>query len=294
MNERWKRRSAEWLRSTGQALIAAGLLVLLFAGYQNWVTDAVQQNSQSKLLTIVHHTLPPGATNRVIGPATPLPTTTDPGVGHWLGVISIPAIDLKQVIVDGTDKSQLQLGPGHYIGTALPGEAGNVGIAGHRTTWGHPFRHLDLLKPGNQIIITTPRAAVLYKVLWKKVVDPTDLSVVAPSTENLLTLTTCNPPYSAATRLVVRAQLVAVGKERPGSQNQPWADKTTILTEQEHYPMWPTYVFGGLLALLLVLAERWRRISARPWLVVVGALVVVTPVVLVWFNAISHVLPAGI
>ena len=75
---------------------------------------------------------------------------------------------------------------------------------------------------------------------------------------------------------------------------QPWADKTTILTEQEHYPMWPTYVFGGLLALLLVLAERWRRISARPWLVVLGALVVVTPVVLVWFNAISHVLPAGI
>lgn len=294
MNSRWKRRSAEWLRSTGQALIASGILVLLFAGYQNWVTDAVQQHSQSKLFKVVRHTLPAGATNRVIGPPTPLPTTADPGVGHWLGVIEIPAIDLKQVIVDGTDKSQLQLGPGHYIGSSMPGEAGNVAIAGHRTTWGHPFRHLDLLKPGNQIVITTPRAAVLYKVIWKKVVQPTDLSVVAPTSVNVLTLTTCNPPYSAATRLVVRAQLVAVGKLRPGSQNQPWSEKIPILTAQEHYPMWPTYVFGGLLALILVLAERWRRVSSRGWLVVLGTLVVVAPVVVVWFNAISHVLPAGI
>ncbi len=289
-------RVAQVLRETGRTFIALGVLVLLFAGYQNWITDTTQHRSQSALQREVTKVITGKPVTSVVGPNTPLPTSKDPGVGHWLGVISIPTISLSQVIVDGTDKSQLQLGPGHYIGTAMPGEAGNVGIAGHRTTWGRPFRNLDKLRKGDHIFITTPRAAVLYRVVWIRIVSPNDTSVVAPTSTPSLTLTTCNPPYSAASRLVVRAELGAVGKIHT---NTPISTVTTkqsspLLKNQEHYPKWPVLIYGLLLALILITGELRRRRSSRQVVATVATLVLALPVTLLWFNAIAHVLPAGI
>jgi sortase A len=270
-------------------------LVLLFAGYQNWITDTTQHRSQAALQHEVTKVISGKPVTSVIGPNTPLPTSKDPGVGHWLGVISIPTISLSQVIVDGTDKSQLQLGPGHYIGTAMPGEAGNVAIAGHRTTWGRPFRNLDKLHMGDQIFITTPRAAIMYRVIWIKVVSPSDTGVVAPTTTPSLTLTTCNPPYSAASRLIVRAELGAVGKIH--TEIPTWTvterQSSTLLKGQERYPKWPVFLYGLLLALILILGELRRR-GSRPVVATVATLLLALPVTLLWFNAIAHVLPAGI
>ena len=290
-----QRYSAVLLREAGRTLISLGILVLLFAGYQNWVTDTTQHRSQSALDKEVAKVITGKPVTSVIGPNTPLPTSKDPGVGHWLGVISIPTISLSQVIVDGTDKSQLQLGPGHYIGTAMPGEAGNVAIAGHRTTWGRPFRNLDKLHKGDHIFITTPRAAIMYRVVWIKIVSPNDTGVVAPTTTPSLTLTTCNPPYSAASRLVVRAELGAVGKIHTETPTWTVTEKQSspLLKNQEHYPKWPVLLCGLLLALILILGELRRRRS-RPVVATVATLVLALPVTLLWFNAIAHVLPAGI
>ncbi len=111
------------------------------------------------------------------------------------------------MIVEGTGEGQLQEGPGHYPGTPLPGEVGNAAIAGHRTTYGAPFYNLDGLKPGDAINVETPQGLFQYVVVLAKIVQPTDTSVLQTSVLPELTLTTCNPRYSASQRLVVQALL---------------------------------------------------------------------------------------
>ena len=128
------------------------------------------------------------------------------GTGDSLTRIRIPAINVDMVVVQGTTPSALRAGAGHYQNTPLPCDAGNVAIAGHRTTYGKPFANLDVLKPGDTIELDTPIGGCVYQVAKAPfVVTPDDLSVIAATTERSLTLTTCNPRGSAAQRLVVRA-----------------------------------------------------------------------------------------
>lgn len=119
----------------------------------------------------------------------------------------IPKISLRTNVLSGTGPEILKKGAGHYEETPLPGEKGNCAIAGHRTMHGHPFRYLDDLIRGDEIIIYTADGKHVYRVTEKKVVKPTDLSVIAPSEEAKLTLTACHPVGSARQRLVVVAQL---------------------------------------------------------------------------------------
>ena len=131
--------------------------------------------------------------------------SADPALGAALGVITIPAIDLSMVVVEGTGDDQLRSGPGHYPGTPLPGEAGNSAIAGHRTTYLHPFYNLNDLVAGDPITIETVQGIFLYHVTSSLIVAPNDVSVIAATTTPTLTLTTCNPrlqrhPASGGTR----------------------------------------------------------------------------------------------
>ncbi len=125
-----------------------------------------------------------------------------------VGKIVISKIGLEAYVLEGTDKGTLNKGPGHYEETPLPGEDGNSAIAGHRTMYGHPFRRLDKLINGDEIIIYSPTGKHIYKVAEKKVVSPKDLSVIGQGTEAELTLTTCNPVGSARQRLVITALLI--------------------------------------------------------------------------------------
>lgn len=284
-------RHADLLAHVGHALITLGLITILFGGYQLWFTDTVQHATQTKLIREVRNVLPDGTAPRVTGPATPLPALPDPGEGHWVGTLSIPAIHLKQVIVNGTSVNDLRLGPGHYIGTPLPGEAGNVAIAGHRTTWGAPFRNLDKLTAGDQIVITTPRADVLYRVTSSSVVSPTDMSVIAPTGSNTLTLTTCHPAYSASQRLVIHATLAAVGHLRP---EQQIVTVSKVITRDSRPHSWgPLLLWGALALALYLLTLRLLRTTTRTVLVLGVALVLAAPVLLGLFGAISWLLPAG-
>jgi sortase A len=112
--------------------------------------------------------------------------------------------------------SALRAGAGHYPETPLPCELGNVGIAGHRTTYGKPFSQIDRLKTGDPIILETPVGSCTYKVSKDPfVVAPDDFSVVAPppdATSRWLTLTSCHPKGSAAHRIVIRATFVSASK----------------------------------------------------------------------------------
>jgi sortase A len=128
--------------------------------------------------------------------------------GDALTRVKIPAIGVDVVVVEGTTASALRAGAGHYPTTPLPCEQGNVGIAGHRTTYGKPFANLDQLKPGDDIILETPVGSCTYKVsVAPYVVPPQQTDVVAPTAESVLTLTTCHPKGSAAKRLIILAAL---------------------------------------------------------------------------------------
>jgi LPXTG-site transpeptidase (sortase) family protein len=140
--------------------------------------------------------------------------------GDPVARLEIPSIGVDKVVVSGVLTEDLEHGPGHYPGTPLPGEVGNAGIAGHRTTYGSPFSNLDKLKPHDEIIVTTTAGRFRYVVVGSKIVQPSDASVLAPSTDFRLTLTTCDPRYSTAHRLVITAVF------DPNAPNEPVA--TTV------------------------------------------------------------------
>lgn len=130
-------------------------------------------------------------------------------LGQALGLIEIPDIGIDLVFVAGVGKQELKLGPGHYPGTPLPGQFGNAAIAGHRTTYGAPFSNLDLLKAGDEIVITYPSATYVYLVSSTSIVTPDEVSVIATkdSSKGSLTLTTCHPKGSSAQRLIISAEI---------------------------------------------------------------------------------------
>ena len=138
-------------------------------------------------------------------------------IGDPITKISIPAAGLNPtVVVEGTGASALRAGAGHYPNTPLPGEEGNVAIAGHRTTYGKPFANLDHLKIGDEIFLETPVGKYTYKVMRDPfIVTPTDFSVIAQTPGKTLTLTTCHPKGSARQRLIVKAELVSPTANQP-------------------------------------------------------------------------------
>jgi sortase A len=135
--------------------------------------------------------------------------------GSPLGEIEIPAIGLHMVVVQGTTTGDLERGPGHYDAqsgqaTDLPGMGGVVGIAGHRTTFLEPFRHIDALRLGDRIEMTMPYGTFTYEVIGHQTVLPSDWAILQPRSFEEIVLSACTPVYSASHRLVVYARLVGV------------------------------------------------------------------------------------
>ncbi|CAN5593281.1 hypothetical protein BH24ACT4_BH24ACT4_09750 [soil metagenome] len=203
--------------------------MLLFVGYQLWGTGLRTAQAQSQLDQEFTEQLerqerlrdeapsttapaPDPTDPRPVPPTTtaPVPALPPPPVeGDAVGFIDIPALGIDDLnVVEGVTVEQLKRGPGHFPTTPLPGQAGNAAIAGHRTTYGAPFSDLDQLETGDEITVTTLQGESRYEVVEQKVVAPTDVAVVADQGDDRLTLTTCEPKYSAAQRLVTVARLV--------------------------------------------------------------------------------------
>ena len=128
--------------------------------------------------------------------------------GDAIARIEIPAIGVHEYVVEGTDTGDLRKGPGHYPDTPLPGEPGTAAIAGHRTTYGAPFRNIDDLSRGERVIVDMPDGRFIYRVERTKIVDDQDLSVLDPVGYRRLMLSACHPLYSAAERVIVFARQV--------------------------------------------------------------------------------------
>jgi sortase A len=186
------------LRFVASVMMVSGTLLIADAGvtllWQEPVSAVVASNHQSKLKDAFFD--PP---RRVI--------RRMPLKGDSIARIEIPAIDLSEYVVEGTDTESLRKGPGHYPETPLPGEPGTTAIAGHRTTYGAPFRHIDELKPNQQITIDMPDGRFIYRVERTKIVDDQDLSVLDRVDHQRLVLSACHPLYSAAERVIVFARL---------------------------------------------------------------------------------------
>jgi sortase A len=138
-------------------------------------------------------------------PPPPEDGTTEPRV--QVGSIEIPAIGLSASMFEGIRLSTLNNGPGHWPGTAMPGEVGNVVVGGHRTSKHRVFRHIDELVAGDQIIFDDADGEHIYIVNRVEIVSPTDVWIINPTDTPTATLFACHPPGSTRQRIVVFADL---------------------------------------------------------------------------------------
>jgi sortase A len=201
-------------RGLGDLLVTVGVVLLLFVVYEVYVTDLLTERRQAELTEELQ---------AAWAEDPPVPGSQVPG--DAIAVLHIPRLgdDYRQVVLEGTAEEQLSQGPGHYVGTALPGEQGNLAIAGHRVGKGSPFLELDTMRAGDPIVVETAQSWFVYRVLpldgevpGQQIVRPTQVDVIAPVPGGAafgepdgayLTLTTCHPRFSAEQRLVVHAVL---------------------------------------------------------------------------------------
>ena len=224
---RWVVRGGMAVRAAGELLITAGVLVGLFLVYQLWITDIFQARTQARLHNRLAAAWAAPARPAPARAAAPPPAVRpDPSTGQGFAVLHIPRLGAgyAPVIVEGVAEAQLQEGPGHYPGTAMPGEIGNFVVSGHRTTYGEPFNRVDELRSGDPIVVEVSDRYYVYSVSRLEVVQPTALDVTDPVPEQpgrapksaVMTMTTCNPKYSAATRLIVFSTLEKIVMKAPG------------------------------------------------------------------------------
>jgi sortase A len=218
------------LRLVGWLLIIAGVVVLLYLVYSLFFTNLGTNAAQADLLERWELDVGEGESvdeeSPVVGEADAGDEEASEGeaevtAGGAVAVLQFrrPGSDEPPVhadplfVVGGVTLADLTRGPGHYPGTALPGEDGNFAVAGHRTTYGAPFYHLDQLTDGDEIIVTDRnRRSYTYRFVEQRIVNPGDSSVLGSdplgNDRPLLTLTTCHPRFSARQRMIVFAELV--------------------------------------------------------------------------------------
>ena len=246
------------IRGIGQTLITFGLVCLLFVVYELWVTDLFAAREQSHLSQEIHQqwadapTVGTSPTDPAQSAAPFTPAAIHVSVGQPFAVLHIPRLaggdGFSRVVVEGVSQVQLAQGPGHYIGTAMPGEQGNASFAGHRVGRGSPFLDLDKLRPGDPIVVETSDAWFTYRVLGdpatgdfttdpsgipgQEIVLPTQVSVISPTpggpadgpaTGAYLTLTTCHPKFSAHQRLIIHARLDGAPLSKAAAPDGPAA-----------------------------------------------------------------------
>lgn len=252
-----------------------------------------------------------------------------PRQGEVLGSIEIPDIDLTRNIVQGIRRNDLRQGPGHYPDTPLPGQPGNVAIAGHRSTYGEPFRDLHLLVPGDLIKVTTFQGDSYYQVMAHTneegeevghfIVDPSQTEVLDDYGDNRLTLTACHPYRSARQRIIVTAELVSAPQEvlpslseerlaelageevdEPATDEFAMEEDAAVGVEEnalEESLGWnweertPTIIWG-LAALIVVLVALLAARRWTKWLVYLGATPVFGFALFFCFVHLDRMLPA--
>lgn len=224
-------------RVVGELMLTAGAVLLLFVGWQLFGTGIATARAQHDLRSELTQqwdrqagtsaagsnpgatkpgTSPPGGR---VGGAEPVAPAREvaPAEGRPVAELTIPRLSDSWVVVQGVSLGDLALGPGHYPGTALPGQVGNFAVAGHRATHDQPFAFLDQVRVGDRLIVTTATRVYVYRVFHSMLVQPTQVNVLdavpgepgAVPTQRRITLTTCNPRWGHTTRLIVYGVLAS-------------------------------------------------------------------------------------
>lgn len=201
--ERRGPRRRDWVRHAGTALILVGLALLGWYGYEHWARHRAQRQALEQLAALEMERgpvdLPEGE--------TAFPSAPPPMPGEPVARILVPAGGVDAVAFEGIDAAVLDRGAGHFPGTALPGERGNASFAAHRDSF---FRGLREVEIGDEVLIETPGATLRYRVTETRVVEPTQVEVVASRGIEEVTLVTCYPfdfIGPAPRRFVVHAAL---------------------------------------------------------------------------------------
>ncbi len=306
----------------GKTLMAAGVLILLFVAYELWGTGLHEATAQRQLSGELEEVLSAAATSTTVatGPTSTLAPKTAPNtdimpdIGEPVGRLEIPKIHVKKTFVQGADLVQLDRAPGHYPDTPFPGQKGNAAIAGHRTTYGAPFFHVDRLVKGDKIIVTTVQGKFTYSVINVFIVDPFDVWVLDTDKKhpNTLTLTACHPRYDLKERIIVRA--VLDGTPVPPLPGQAEAAKQATAASSSssladgvdggRNGALPAAILWGLAcvavwALTWFAARTWRRRSNEPrrhqmLIPYVIGVPVFLGLLFVFYENLAQVVPAGL
>jgi LPXTG-site transpeptidase (sortase) family protein len=277
-----------------------GAIMILFVVWQLWGTSIAQGRAQDQLkaqfdaLRAHHH--PPKATAAgpsLIAAGVRLPAPPD---GSVVAELQIPAIGVDQYVVEGTTTDDLSKGPGHYTGTAAPGQAGNVAIAGHRTTHGAPFNRLGDLRKGDRIILTTTSGETFtYAVAGTPAaVSPGDVSVLNYFGDNRITLTTCNPEFSSTQRLIAVGELKGPDAKPVYLPKHVAYHVSNTGTNSWEWSLLP--VVGIEVCLLVLLGMTYRRFDF--WFGRVGQWIILVPLwaagLFLLFDTLTNFLPASV
>jgi len=300
------------VRGTGKTLIATGVLVLLFVAYQLWGTGVAHSRAQKSLrsdfasrlaaatttTTALGSSAPPAAAE----PVAPVAPVADGAVA----LMRIPKIGVDQVVREGVGVEDLKDGPGHYPDTRMPGELGNSAIAGHRTTYGAPFNRLDELDVGDPIEVTTLSGSFRYEVMEEKIVSPDEVSVLDDTTDGRLTLTTCNPKYSAAERLIIVAKLTTpvdppATDPLAAAVPPPPRERLSLAAEEDRAGLsgvraarGPTVAWGIVAASVWLATWLLSRMWHRRWPAYLLGAPVFFAVLFVFFENVARLLPANV
>ena len=208
----------------GEVLITAGVVVMLFLGWYIWLNDIVTGGEQQQAAEVVQQELQDqydrgeALAERPTDPGDPVVSIAPPA-GQVFGALIVPRFgaDYVRSIATGVDVETVlnsrRIGIGHYSDTQMPGEMGNFAIAAHRNTWGGAFSDVDKLRLGDRIYVETVDGWYEYSFRGLEYVWPTGVDVLEPvpaapgvaATDRVLTMTTCNPRFSTAERIVAYA-----------------------------------------------------------------------------------------
>jgi sortase A len=281
-----------FIAGLGRTLIGTGVIILLFVAYELWGTGLFEHRSQERLRRAAPAPPSCGAGSAITNPEPP--PTPD---GEAVAIIKICKIGVEKAVVNGVGDEDLKKAPGHYPETPLPGQPGNAAIAGHRTTYGAPFFRLDEMAIGDPILVSTAQGRFRYEVSEKTVVGPDRVQVLDNTPDNRLTLTTCDPRFSAAKRLIIVAQLKGEAAAAPVRPPPPATKSGGLAGEAglsgKRRSIVPT-VEWGLIAAAVALAAYFIGRAWRKWPAYVIATPVFLVVLFVFFENVSRVLPANI
>jgi len=277
-----RRRRTSFLGAFGTIATAVALLFVLFAGFEFGLTKLVEARWQREALRDFKDRVASGestVTNFVPLPATPV------------GILSIPILNIRQVILEGSTPNILKEGPGHVRGTPLPGQVGNAVIEGRRTTYGAPFARINDLVAGDEIDVTTGEGVFTYVVTGTSTIMPGQPDALASSEDNILTLMTSQPALSVKGRFVVRAALQGPAFAAAARPAVPLEEKELGLGGDDS-AAWPAALWS--VALVAGLSTVWslrRRRSINQRVLYLLTMPIVVTVAVLAFENIDRLLP---